>query len=136
MTVSNKAVFSIAGRTETAVTTAAKTTYDDDTNAVKIADAGANGSILTALHAMPRATATASMLQVYVSPDDGTTMHLVETALMAAHTVAATTAIPVTPFEGVTQTEPLFLDSGDSLWVGCAVALAGGVAFTASLEDY
>ena len=136
MSTSQKATFTVSGRTENAVTTAAKTTYDDNTNAVKIADAGTNGSILTALHATPRATATASNLQLYVSPDNGTTMHLVETVLMEAHTVATDTAIPSTLFEKPSLTTPIFFENGSSLWVGAAVALADGVVFTGTVEDY
>lgn len=136
MTATNKPAFTVSGRTGNAVTTAAKTTYDDSTNAVSIVTAGSNGSIITAIHATPRATCTASMLQFYVSPDAGTTMHLVETVLMAAHTVALTTEIPSTDFVKPTAATPIFIASGSTLWVGNGVALAGGVVFTASVEDY
>ena len=136
MATSQKATFTVSGRTENAVCTSAKTTYGDNTNAVQIAAAGADGSILTTLFATPRATCTASSLQLYRSPDAGTTMYLIETALLEAHTVAATTLIPRSTFTKPTQTTPIFFESGDTLWVGTGVALGGGVVFVAEIEDY
>jgi hypothetical protein len=51
-----------------------------------------NGSLLKLLAAIPRATVTATKLQLYISFDGGTTLILLpNSALMAAHTVANTT---------------------------------------------
>jgi hypothetical protein len=116
------------------LTTAAKTTYNDNTNAVKLATAGANGSILYGLKATPRATVTLTQLQVYRSPDNGTTMYPIVSQAMAAYTFANTTQIPTTDL-GYTETAPLRLANGDTLWVGAAVALAGGIAWDAQIED-
>lgn len=135
MAVSHEPVFAQGGRTVTAIATAAKTTYNDATNAVKLCDAGTNGSLLKALSAMPRATVTATMLQLYRSPDNGVTLELIDSALMTAHTVAVTTAIPKTSFGSVSADTPIRLAAGVSLWVGAAVALAGGVVFTGQIED-
>lgn len=123
-------------RRAAAVCTAAKTTYADATNAVKLADAGANGSLVKSVKALPRATVTATQLQLYASPDNGTTMHLIDSVLMAAYTMAQTTAVPVTDFALISNDAPLRLGAGDSLWVAIGVALAGGIVFRAGIEDY
>jgi len=123
-----------AVKSASAVCTAAKTTYGDATNAVKILTAGASGSVLYGLKAAPRATVTATQLQLYRSPDNGTTMYLVNSAVMGAYTMAQTTAAPITDF-GYTETSPLRLASTDTLWVAIGVALAGGVSFDGQYED-
>ncbi|HET9160633.1 MAG TPA: hypothetical protein VFN88_08475 [Caulobacteraceae bacterium] len=123
-----------AVKTANAVTTAAKTTYGDSTNAVKIVTPGPNGAALYGLRAVPRATVTATQLQLYRSPDNGTTMYLIGSALMAAYTMAQTTAAPATDF-GYSETAPLRLGPTDTLWVGAGVALAGGISFDAQYED-
>ena len=106
------------------------------TNTVLLATAGTEGALLTRLSAIPRATVTASSLRLWVSRDSGTTKHLVDSALMAAHTVAATTAIPVTAFSRYSEDTPLRLAAGASLYVGSAVALADGIVFTAEYTDF
>lgn len=136
MAVTHDPVYTQGGRTVTAIATAAKTTYNDAANAVKLCDAGANGSFLKELTAMPRATVTATMLQLYRSPDNGTTLELIDSALMAPHTVAVTTAIPKTSFSAIGDASPRRLAAGISLWVGAAVALAGGIVFAGQVEDF
>lgn len=136
MAVTKTPAFTQTGRTVSAAATAAKTTYNDSTGAVKLADAGANGSLLKALSAVPRATVTATMLQLYLSADNGVTMQLIDTALMSAHTVAVTTAIPKTTFSAIGESSPVRLAPGDSIWIGAAVALAGGIVFTGQIEDF
>ena len=135
MAVTHDPVFAQNGRTVVAVATAAKPTYDDAANAVKLCDAGANGSLLKQLSAMPRATVTASKLHLYLSTDSGTTLHLIDSTLMAAHTVAATTATPVTSFGLISEDTPIRLPVGSSLYVATAVALAGGIVFSGQVED-
>lgn len=117
-----------------AVCTAAKSTYSDSTNAVKLLTPGANGSVLYGLKAVPRATVTATQLQLYRSPDNGTTMYLINSALMSAYTMAQTTQAPQTDF-GYSETLPLRIASTDTLWVGAGVALSGGIVFDAQYED-
>lgn len=125
-------------RAVNAITTAAKVTHGDATNAVKLCDAGANGSILFGLNCMPRlaaaATVTATQLQLFRSPDNGAALFLIGSALMLAHTMAVTTAVPKTPFE-YSETLGLRLPIGNSLWVGAAVALASGIVWDGQVED-
>jgi hypothetical protein len=124
--------------TATAVATAAVSGLGTDapTGAVLLGTAGAEGAIVTRLMALPRATATASSLVLFLSKDGGATMRLIDSELMAAHTVAATTAIPETAFGNISDSAPLRLEAGDRLYVGSQVALASGIVFKAEWMDY
>jgi hypothetical protein len=132
------APFAQTPKTATAVATAAVSglATDAPTGAVLLGTAGAEGAIVTRLAAIPRATATASSLVLFLSKDGGTTMRLIDSELMAAHTVAATTAIPETAFGNISDSNPLRLEAGDSLYVGSQVALAAGIVFAAQWMDY
>ena len=55
---------------------------------------------------------------------------------MKAHTVEATTAIPVTKFENISEITPIRLEAGDELYVSSGVALADGIVFTAQWMEY
>lgn len=131
------APFAQTPKTATAVTTAVATVTDDNpSNTVLLLTAGADGAILTRLSAIPRATVTASSLCLWISSDGGTTKRLVDSALMAAFTVATTTAVAVTTFSTYTETTPLRLAASDKLYVGSQVALAGGIVFKAEYTDF
>jgi hypothetical protein len=134
MAVTNTAAFPQTPVTSTAVVVAADDLTDAPANTVLIATAGATGAELSGLTAVPRATVTASSLHLFISSDGGTTKRLLNSALMEAHTVAATTAIPVTDF-GYDEATTLLLTAGDELYVGSGVALAGGIVFTAQRVD-
>lgn len=102
------------------------------TGAVAVATAGVNGAVLTRLTAIPRATVTASSLVLFlVKASAPTVFQLIDSELMPAYTLAATTAIPETPFGNITNDNPLRLEAGDILYVGSQVALAAGIVFTA-----
>lgn len=105
-------------------------------NAVLLATAGAEGAIVTRLSAIPRATVTARSLLVFSSKDSGVNLYLEDSALMAAHTVAVTTAIPVTAFNRYSEETPQRLEAGERLYVGTQVALAGGIVFNAEWTDF
>lgn len=130
------APFAQTPKTATAVATAAATLTDTPSNTVLLATAGADGAILTRLSAIPRATVTASSLVLFISKDNGSTQRLIDSELMAAHTVAVTTAIPETVFAGYSESSPLRLEAGDRLYVGSQVALAGGIVFRAEYTDF
>lgn len=121
------------------VCTAAKTTYSDATNAVLLSTAGADGSEYARIAAMPRATVTATQLQLYAF--DGTSYFLVGSALMSAYTMAQTAAIPATALvhmDGtpITEASPLRLQTGWKLYAAIGVALVAGVVFGAQRKDY
>ena len=132
------APFAQTPKTASCVVTTASASLDglEPTNTVKLTTAGADGSLLTRLSAIPRATVGASSLLLWISLDGGTTKHLIDSALMSAHTVAATTAIPVTAFSRYSEDTPERLQAGAELYVGSAVTLAGGIVFTSELTDF
>lgn len=131
----NKIIYPQTQKFASAIATAAKTTYNDATNAVLLVTAGADGAIVVGLSAIPRATVTATQLQLYISPDAGTTLYLVNTALMAAYTMVQTTLDAPTDF-GYTAAAPLRLAATNRLYVGIGVALAGGIVFNCQYQDY
>ena len=121
----NSAVLPQAVTGGTAVATTANTTYTDTpTNTVLLVSSATNGQIITKLTALARATVTATELQLFVSPDSGTTKRYVNSKLMAAYTVAATTAQTATDF-GFTVSAPMELAAGESLYVGISVSNTG-----------
>ena len=132
------APFAQTPKTATAIVTAAQASLEltTPTNVVLLATIGAEGAILTRLTAIPRATVAASSLRLWISKTDETTCVLRSSVLMAAHTVANDTAIPVTTFTAFTESSPLRLQAGDKLYVGSAVALAGGIVFNAELTEF
>lgn len=131
------APFAQMPKTSSAVVTAAATVNNDTpANTEQLLVAGSEGTIVTRLTAMPRATVTASSLVLFISKDGGTTKRLIDSEVMAAHTVATTTAIPETAFSTYTETTPLRLQAGDQLYVGSQVALAGGIVFRAEYTDF
>lgn len=132
------APFAQVPKTSRALVTAAIASIASDapTNTVKLLTAGANGAILTKLTAMPRATVTASSLCLFLSKDQGATKTLIDSELMAAYTLSATTAVPETAFGNISETSPIRLQALDEIYVGSQVALASGIAFFAQHTDY
>lgn len=132
------APFAQTPKTATAVATAAVSGLGTDapTGTVLLGTAGADGAVVTRLMALPRATVTASSLVLLLSKDGGVTQRLIDSELMAAYTVAATTAIPETSFGNISDSAPLRLEAGDRLYVGSQVALASGIVFKAEWMDY
>ena len=117
-------------------TLASVITTSTPTNTLLIATAGLNGGMLTKLTAIPRATVTASALYYFISRDSGTTKLLVESVLMTAQTVAATTAISQTVFTTITEDTPIRFQAGDEIYVSSGVALASGIVFHAEWTDF
>lgn len=112
----------------------ANTTYTTTpTNTVLIATAGASGGRLTKLRAIPLATVTATQLQEFRSLDAGATKRFSNSALMAAYTMAQTTAAPVTDF-GYSDDNPKILQASEQLYV--AIGVTGAIAFEAEWANY
>jgi hypothetical protein len=132
------APFAQTPKISTNVTTTACLTITGDTpsNTVVLLTAGSDGAIVTRLSAMPRSTCTASNLLLFTSADSGTTKRLIDSATMAAQTLATTTGITLTSFSTYTETSPLRLAAGEQLYVGNQVALANGVVFRAEYTDF
>lgn len=139
MTVTNTAAFAQGMALDACVCTAAKTSYNDGASAVLLSAVGANGSEYTHIAAIPRATVTATQVQLYAH--DGADYWLIATALMPAYTMAQTTQCAPTAFThidgtSITEFNPLRLQSGWKLYAGIGVALAGGIVVTAQRKDY
>ena len=132
------APFAQTPQIKTAVVTSAAASISGDTptNTVALLTAGADGAILTRLSAIPRATVTASSLLLYTSSDNGTTKRLIDSVLMPAQTVSTTAAIASTAFTNYSETTPLRLAAGETLYVGSQVALASGIVFKAEYTDF
>jgi len=106
------------------------------TGAQLLATGGANGSLVVKLTAIPRATITAASIVLFlVKAGSPTVFQLIDSELMAAYTLAATTAIPETVFGNISWALPLVLEAGDMLYVGSQVALAAGIVFYAEQAD-
>ena len=141
MAVTQKAVFPQAPQSAVAICTAACTTYGDTVNKQPLITAGANGAMVISLTAIPRATVTATQLQVYRSPDAGTTMYFLTSALMAAYSMAQTTQAAPTPLlhpngSAISVNNPLILKPNEKLYVAIGVALSGGIVFSADYMDF
>lgn len=122
---------------KTAVVTAAVSGYDSDTptNTTQLFQAGADGALVTEVAVMPRATCTASRVDLWVT-SNGTVLRLIGSEIVPATTVSNTGKTVRVPFSGISTTTPLVLGPGERLHVGSGVALAGGFVFTAKAEDY
>lgn len=134
MAYNNDPIFAATQRSAQCVATAAKTTYNDATNAVLLCTAGEQGSLVSLLRATPRATVAATQLQLYISIDGGTTLSLIQTELLAAYTIATNTKNFSVDF-GFADAAPLRLGPNERLYAAIGVAVAGGVQFVASLQD-
>jgi len=83
-----------------------------------------NGARITRITALARATNTATELQLYRSPDGGTTKRFIKSVLLSAYTVATTTAQTGGDF-GYTDSSPLLLAPNETLYVGISVTNTG-----------
>lgn len=130
------AVFAQTPKTANAVATGACTVNDSNpANTIQLCTIGAAGAILTSLSAMPRGTVTSCGLALFLSRDAGVTKFLIASAEMKPYTMAATTKTPRTMFE-YSEAAPKRLAAGDRLYVGCQVALAGGIVFDAEYTEF
>lgn len=131
------APFAQTPKTAAAVATTATASIDTTpTNTVLLLTAGSDGSIVTRLTAIPRATVTATALYLFISKDGGTTKNLIDSATMAAQTVATTAAISTTSFTSYSESSPMRLEAGDKLYVGGGVTLSNGIVFKAEYTDF
>lgn len=132
----NSIVTPQGARSANAICATANTDYSDAAvNAVKLMAAGPNGARLTRLQAIPRATVSATQLQVFRSSDGGVTRRLFRTQLMPAQTMSATAEMAQSDF-GYSDANPVMLSADEELYVGIGVAAASGVCFTAEWGDY
>ena len=141
MTMTNTNVFAQSFPVQPwCVCTAANSNYTAPT-AVLLATGNTNGSEITRVAALPRATVTATQLQLFTSPDNGTTFVFKGTALMPGYTMAQTTLCAGTPLthengDPISETDPIRLGPGERLYAAIGVALAAGIVFRARQKDF
>ena len=111
-------------------------TTDTVTNSVLLFTAGLEGSIVSVIEAMPRSTVTATNIYLFSSIDSGTTLRLIDCALMPAQTLSTTAAVTQTIFPSYTEDYPLRLKANERLYVACSVTLASGIVVEARGMDY
>ena len=109
------------------------------TNTVELLTAGSDGAMITSISGMTRATNSAMALYLFISVNSGSDKTLMSSTLMEAHTVAATTAIPVYEFThpdgtAISEERPLRLEASAELWVG--IGASGNVVFQAQMTDF
>jgi ABC-type iron transport system FetAB permease component len=132
----NKIIYTQELLTAAAICVAAKATYTDNVNAVKLLTAGANGALVKSIKAIARGTVTPTQLQLYLKrPTDAAYYMLPLGAMLAGYTMAASTANTPAAF-AVSASDPLRLGAGDEVWCAIGVALAAGVVFEAEFENF
>ena len=135
-TTPNSIITPQAIKSGTAVATTANATYSDSpTNCVVLMTSGTNGSRVTKISAIARATVTITELQLYRDGDgSGTSKRLFNSRQMAAYTVAQTTGNTPTDF-GYSDASPMLLAPGEKIYAAIGVSNAG-VVFNAEWGDY
>lgn len=138
MTKTYTAPFAQTPKTGTAVVTVAAggVTSDTPTGASLLMTAGADGAILTRLWAIPRGTAVAGCLLLFLSSDNGATLRLIDSETLPSYSASTGTGIPETQFGNYSEASPLRLAAGDRLYVANQVAVSGGVVFRAEWTDF
>ena len=142
MPLTNTAAFGQVPNIGQAVLTAAKSApLSGSANTVLLFAAGANGSLVNGIAAIPRNTlANAAHIAVYCSTDSGTTNNLVTVGLLAAWSFSATTVptpLSLANLNGavIAATNPLYLPAGCALYASSSQALGDGILVTANGID-
>lgn len=105
----------------TAATSAVST--DSVSTAVLLFTAGLEGSAITSITAIPRATVTATALYLFTTTGtDTTTLKLIDSITMPAQTLSTTAGISISTFTNYTEDYPLRLKAGEKLYVATGVA--------------
>ena len=116
-------------------------TVSGPTSVVLLFTAGANGSLVNGIAAIPRNTlAGAAHIAVYYSTDSGTTCNLCAIGLLAAWTFAATSApapLNLANLNGATISvaNPLYVPAGMKLYASTSQTLSDGILVTANGVD-
>jgi len=105
----------------TAATSAVST--DSVSTAVLLFTAGLEGSAITSITAIPRATVTATALYLFTTTGtDTTTLKLIDSISMPAQTLNTTASVSISTFTNYTEDYPLRLKAGEKLYVATGVA--------------
>jgi hypothetical protein len=110
-------------------------TTDSVTNSALLYTAGAEGSLVTSISAIPRATVTATVIYLFITTD-GTTLRLLDTILLPAQTLSTTAAVTLSSFTNYTEDYPLRLKANEKLYAAISVSLSSGIVVEARGMDY
>jgi len=111
-------------------------TTDAPTNSVLLFTAGTEGSIVTTIEALPRASITTTAIYLFSSQDSGVTLRLIDSILIPAYTYSTINTVPQTVFTNYSEDYPLRLKANERLYVACSVTLASGIVVEARGVDY
>jgi len=118
------------------INTTAETSYTTPVNTALLFVAGVNGSRVTKLTSIPRVTVTATNILLFTNAaPSNTTLVLIDSVLMAANTLAVTTATPKTDW-GVSDNTALYIAGNSSVYVATQVAFANGIVTKVEYADY
>jgi hypothetical protein len=138
------APFAQAPKCVTAVSSinAAGITTDSVSNSTLLLTAGGDGALVTRLIAMPRTTVGATAAYLFHSNNSGTTQRIIDSITVAAQSLAnattQSTAITSTAFTNISETTPLRLGAGESLYIGIGNTqpAGNGIVFSAQYTDF
>lgn len=103
---------------------------------VKLCDADPiKGSICTRLWGIPLATNTPTALYLFIQKKGSAAIRLKDAETMAAQTVSSAAGPAETTFNNYSESKPLRLGPGESLWGGLGGAQAG-VLLSAEIADF
>lgn len=120
--------------TAQATCTAAKTTYADNTNAVLLLTAGANGGVLYGLKGVAKGTTGAAGRLDHFSSLNGTALTFLKGTNFASYT-QSTSAAPVQDDMGYSESAPRRLAPLEQIWVSTSIAATAGYAVDAQYEN-
>jgi hypothetical protein len=96
---------------------------DSVSTAVLLFTAGLEGSAITSITAIPRATVTATALYLFTTTgSDTTALKLIDSITMPAQTLSTTAGITISTFTNYTEDYPLRLKATEKLYVATGVA--------------
>lgn len=112
-------------------------TSDTVTNLGLIFTAGAEGSLVTTITAIPRATIAATVVYLFIASDGtGAVARLLDSILLPAQTLSTSSAVNLSTFTNYTEDYPLRLKANDRIYAAISVTAASGIVITARGMDY
>ena len=130
----NSVITAQSVQTAQATCTAAKITYTDNTNAVLLLTAGANGGVLYSVTARPKGTNGGGGRVDLFASLNGTTLNFINAVTFASYT-QATTTVPTASDFGYTETAPRRLAPLEQIWVSTSIAATNGMVVDAQYEN-
>lgn len=111
---------------------------DTPANTAFLVAAGPEGSLVTRLWAIARATISTTCIYLFLrkASDPADFRRFIDSELYGSTTVGTTAVIPELAFTAYNEATPLRLEPGDELYVGIAVQAINGINFRIELTDF